>query len=465
MAAEPSSLARAEPPRYRLVDVVGQEKDLRLFLSEFPAEVKALSQRDGNRLALRLVLSEAQVSELPKAKLESESSIDLALLGQRLLKQVGPGTGFDLVLRTLGLMLPTHKTYLDCAAVAAATRSLAKAYPSHCELLDLETTARGTPCQALSIAGKAPPGAPCILILGGQHACEWGSCEIALHFVERLLGAYSAPGHRLVLGKSVFSASEVKRFIETRHIVVFPLVNPDGRGWSQAYDLAWRKNLHPPVSAEEEQSPAGVDINRNFDFLFELGDAFSRLGGQVSTEQSNYLYQGPSPFSESESRNVRTLLDRFPATSWLVDLHASGQKILYPWSIDETQIDNPEDSFLVNRANPQRGLPGDGYAEYMRPEDKAEYERLAANLARGIVEAGGEPFKCETGFAFAPSPGTCHDYAYSRHLVSRSLGKVLAFAVEWGRTSYPEWSAMQPIVAQVASGLMRFSLATRHPLP
>ena len=467
MATQTSAAAAEKAARYRMLEVVGDERDLRLFLNRFPAEVKGVSRRGDDRLALRLVLSEEQIALLPNAKLTFESSIDLTELGQRLVKQVGPGRGFDPVLRTLGLTLPGQEGYLDCAAVAKATESLAKAYPAHCELIDLEPTALHTPCRALSISRMAPPGAPAILILGGMHACEWGSCEIALHFVERLLGAYTAPNSQLALGNAVFSAAEVRQVVETRHLVVFPLVNPDGRQWSQSgMEVTWRKNRNPAMSPDGD-SGVGVDINRNFDFLFDLGDEFGAgLGGQVSDAPGNALYQGPAPFSEAESRNVRRLLERFPATSWLVDLHSGGdRKILYPWSVDETQTDNDRDSFVVRRANSRRGRGGDDYAEYMRPQDKAEFERLGKVLAQGIVEAGSLAYEPEAGFAFAASPGTCHDYAYSRHLVSASFGKVLAFAVEWNKLSYPEWSEMRKTLVQVASGLVRFSLATRHPLP
>ncbi len=452
-----------------LVHLQGNEKSLRRFLSEHPAEIQGVS-REGRTFTLRVILHNDILERVrADSNLRYLRDTDLTALGQRVSMQVGEGVGFDQVLFSLGLTLPAQVEYLSCAAVAKDTADLANAFSDLCELIDLpEPSYEGTACKAISIGKKAPAGAPAILILGGIHGREWGSCEIALHFAEQVLATYSKPGTDMVLAGATFPAAAVKALVETRQLVVFPLVNPDGRAYSQeGWDLVWRKNRRPIAARGDDPGDVGVDINRNFGFLFDLHSGFQNggIGLQVSSQSADELFQGRAPFSEPETRNVRSLFERFPATSWLVDLHSSSQTVMCPWSVDDTQTDDANDSFLVAGTGAHRGLPGDTYEEFMRLEDRDEHLRLRDLLAQGIQDAGGPQYARKTGFSFSPCPGTSHDYAYSRHLTLPGAGKVLGFVIEWGTSPYPEWVDMQKILPQVAAGLMRFAVATQHPLP
>ena len=58
----------------------------------------------------------------------------------------------------------------------------------------------------------------------------------------------------------------------------------------------------------------GVDINRNYDFMWDFKKFFHRAAWTDSLASDNpaiETFHGPEPFSEPETRNVRWLMDRF----------------------------------------------------------------------------------------------------------------------------------------------------------
>jgi hypothetical protein len=210
----------------------------------------------------------------------------------------------------------------------------------------------------------------------------------------------------------------------------------------------------------------GVDINRNFDFLFDLKKAFDpNCGLMVASDPSSDVYQGPCAFSEVETRNVRALLEKFPSTSWLIDLHSGTQKILRSWSDEDTQSTDPQQTFMDPGGNLLRGRPNNGYGEYMVQSDLDEYDRLMDVLVQSIAAANGPNYPAVSGYEFSPSSGTSHDFTYSRHLVDpQNCAKVLSFVIEWNDLPHPDWMLyMRRIVSEVTAGFVR--LRHRYPVP
>jgi Zinc carboxypeptidase len=81
--------------------------------------------------------------------------------------------------------------YLNVQEVESAIISLASAYSDLCELITLPLqTHEGRICHALRIGKKLNCECDCILLTGGVHAREWGSCEICISFASDLLEAY-----------------------------------------------------------------------------------------------------------------------------------------------------------------------------------------------------------------------------------------------------------------------------------
>ncbi|MEO5882212.1 MAG: hypothetical protein ABIQ06_07330, partial [Caldimonas sp.] len=134
-----------------------------------------------------------------------------------------------------------------------------------------------------------------------------------------------------------------------------------------------------------------------------------------------------------------------------------------PWTDDDTQSTDTDQSFLNAGGNLLRGMPNDGYGEHMVAGDVAEHDRLMTALGQSIAAAKGPTYKMTSGYEFSPSSGTSHDFAYSRHLADpQNCAKILGFVVEWcSGDAHPLWQPrMQKIVSEVTAGLLGFAVAT-----
>jgi carboxypeptidase T len=119
----------------------------------------------------------------------------------------------------------------------------------------------------------------------------------------RLLRAYR-DGKSIRLGHEVFSRAQIRAIVETLDIVIFPQVNPDGRHFSMERNPLWRKNRRPAPNGRGSKS-IGVDINRNFPFLWRFDRHFAPNTVGSSFKPRDYeSYVGPCPASEPETRNV-----------------------------------------------------------------------------------------------------------------------------------------------------------------
>jgi murein tripeptide amidase MpaA len=101
-----------------------------------------------------------------------------------------------------------------------------------------------------------------VLILGGVHAREWFPPDALIALAADLLEAFDL-GTGLGYGGRSFAAGDVRQLMHTMNVYVYPSGNPDGRQFSQSSDPQWRKNRRRNTGG-----CIGVDINRNFDFLW-----------------------------------------------------------------------------------------------------------------------------------------------------------------------------------------------------
>ena len=362
-------------------------------------------------------------------------------------------------------------TYYNVVEVEAATVNLKAKYRSLVRLITLpNATFEGRTSHAVCLGNAARANKDAVMIVGGLHAREWGSCEIALNLAVDLLDAYEQ-NTGLIYGRKTFNPAEIQTLLDTLDIVVFPLVNPDGRNYSQPPpadpERLWRKNRNP-ANSRGNPDAVGIDINRNFDFLFDIANAFD-AAAPVSASMDPAdpeVYQGPKAFSEAESLNVQWLVDQFPRTRWFVDLHSPGQTIQYVWGDDDAGTD-PAMTFLKPAFDLKRGLPGDAvYQEFLPAADLTAMQGLAQVFVADLQTVGGTTYKAKPAYAFTPYAGTSHDYVYSRQFVDSSKGKILGFFVEWGLEWQPLWIDMQPIIKEVTAGLIGFcTAASNSPRP
>ena len=120
----------------------------------------------------------------------------------------------------------------------------------------------------------------------------------SIYFVQQLEQAYLA-GKGLTFGNKNFSADDIQTIVNTLDIVVFPQANPDGRNYSMTVDPMWRKNRRTQAPNSSHGDCVGVDINRNYDFLWDFLKYFNPMAPVATSDKpcDPEVYCGPSAFS------------------------------------------------------------------------------------------------------------------------------------------------------------------------
>jgi murein tripeptide amidase MpaA len=359
---------------------------------------------------------------------------------------------------------------LNVDEIRSALQGLANAYPDIATLVMLrEKTYECQESYALVI-GRSSRCRAGVMITGGMHAREWGGPDLCVYFAADLLEAYTA-GAGLTYGKKTFDAGVIRAMIERMTVVIFPCVNPDGVRYSHVNnDADWRKNRNP-ASSTTDPSTIGVDICRNFDFLWDYKTAFDPAAiwsGMASDQPSSKQFHGKDRFSEPESRNVRWLLDQHPEVTHYLDLHSFSGFVLYPWGDDENQFSNPLQNFRNSGWNGKRGVLGPPYGEYMCWFENRFYVNVTRAISAAIAAVRGTIYSVHQLFLMAvfdrktyPTSGASFDWVYSRHLVDRSKRKVWGFGMEFSKAgkfgiSYDELVDLAP---EVTAGLVEFCRA------
>jgi murein tripeptide amidase MpaA len=357
--------------------------------------------------------------------------------------------------------------YLNVDEVDTAVINLASAFPSTCSLITLpNTTFEGRTTHALRLGVGAAGSRDCVMMIGGQHAREWGSCEILVLLASDLLTAFKS-NMGLGFGLKTFTAAQIQTLLNELHLVIFPMVNPDGRHFSQLHDpihgnAGWRRNRNT-TGSNNDANCIGVDLNRNYDFLFDLAKfaPAADITSHTSADHCdpNQTYQGPTPFSEAETQNVKWLLDTNPRTRWFVDVHSYSQDILYSWGDDNDQSATPSMNFANPAFDGLRGVDGDAaYGEFIPADDQAVAVALATSFTTALQAVRGISYTAKSSYDLYPTCGSSDDYAYARHFTDPSKGKVYAFVIEWGTEFRPAWTEMQNIIQDVDAGLIQLCL-------
>jgi murein tripeptide amidase MpaA len=350
--------------------------------------------------------------------------------------------------------------YLTVDEVEAAMVLGEKNHPEVFERIRLpHLTWEGRRCHAFRIGMEEVTKRPAVCLLAGVHGREWGGPDILIYLGMVLLRAYR-DGKSIRLGGEVFTRAQVREIVETLDVVVFPQVNPDGRQFSMERYPWWRKNRRPAPKGHGSKS-IGVDINRNFPFLWRFDRHFAPDTVGSSFKPSDYeSYVGPRAASEPETRNVIWLLDRFPNVRYLVDLHSYGEKILHSWGTDENQSYDPKMNFRNPRYDGMRGrIHDDVYREYCPVADAKLAAQMGKLMAKAIRRVRGREYKVEQSVGLYPTAGASDDYAYSRHLLDRRKAKIIAYTIEWGRSRvstpfHPPYDEMRKVMREVTAGLL-----------
>jgi len=261
-------------------------------------------------------------------------------------------------------------------------------YPEICQVYTIGYSQRfNLPILALRITSYPyweEQDKPTILFDGIHHASEILGCEMCLYIANKLTSQY-------------YSDSLIKSFVDYLDIWLVPMVNPDGHYITElGLDSIWRKNLRDNNhNGRIDLDYDGVDLNRNYDFLFELGG---------SNEPNNRYYRGPYPFSEPEVRAIRDLAER-KRFILNVSFHSDkdprmGERVYYPWrwgngfSPDHIHIKGICDTFALNIINDANN------GTYLSIYGKAEEGGLERNYL--YYAYGTFAFTCEMWRGYYP---------------------------------------------------------------
>ena len=354
--------------------------------------------------------------------------------------------------------------YLTVDEIEASVHSLGSVYPTVAEIIALPNrTAEGRSTHALRIGPSDSKLKDTVVLTAGVHAREWVPPDALINLAADLLEAH-ALGTGLRYGGKRFLASDIRWVVDELQVVIFPCVNPDGRHFSQtSSNPQWRKNRRR-ISPNPNPECVGVDLNRNFDALWDFRRYFAPDAKVSASDDPCHpeIYIGPEAASEAETRNVVSLLDRFPRLRWFIDVHSYGPDIFHNWGFDRNQTIDPTMSFRNEAFDQQRGRDKDSYREYVRPDDLVAMQRLGRIFKDAVHAASGQNYRLRQSFSLYPTSGCSDDYAYSLNFAERRRSTILAFTVECGHSFQPTWLEAEDVIKEVCAGLTAFCISTRE---
>ncbi len=184
---------------------------------------------------------------------------------------------------------------------------------------------------------------PAVFLNAAIHAREPGGVSTVFGFIHYLVRNYG-------------SDPTVTWLINNRELYIEPVVNPDGYVYNEFSDGWWRKNKRDNNhNGRFEESEDGVDLNRNFGYMWGYDDIGS------SPNPSSQTYRGTGPFSEPETDYMRIFADSIRPRI-VINYHTYSNLVIYPWGYENQPT--PDENVFI--AMSQRMTEVNGY-EYGRP--------------------------------------------------------------------------------------------------
>lgn len=397
---------------------------------------RSSAKRTDGKFEVAAIVSDEQTATLKKDGYGIEIVEDISAGVRDEIEKISDGTRFDGKTFDADFDPMYFDEYWEAREIEKYIKDTAAANSSFMksELLSVQTYDQNR-SQILRIK-KGTGTKKAILFLGGLHAREWIPPEAHIWFIHRLKECYNK-NLDMVIGGKTFDKSWIKAIVERIEVILFPLVNPDGRifAMSRREDKArmWRRNrLFIRKGKPGEDDYIGVDINRNFNFLFTSG--IDTLDKEVNTYEGNY--RGKEFHSEAETKNVVNVLDNNPNIVVLCDIHSWGNDIMCPWGDDSSQCTEKTMAFWNKDWDGKRGIAGDKYKEYMHDDDKKLMLAVGNRMREALLKVKGNNYNVYQSFDGTPqkkfrTSATVDDYTYSRHLNPNiKKGKVYAYTIE-----------------------------------
>ncbi len=229
--------------------------------------------------------------------------------------------------------IPSFPCYRTVEETLATAMQIVNEFPDVAELIDVgdswertQDFQDGFDLQVLRLTNRSITGdKPKLFVMSAIHARELTTAETMTRFAERLANGYDQD-------------PDITWLLDHQEVHLLLQSNPDGRKQAEG-GLLWRKNTNENYCGVTSNN-RGADLNRNFPFEW---------GGAASNNECDTTYQGPSPESEPEVQAVvdyvrsifpdqrgDQLNDPAPldATGVFIDVHSSGQLVLWPWGFD-----------------------------------------------------------------------------------------------------------------------------------
>jgi murein tripeptide amidase MpaA len=298
-----------------------------------------------------------------------------------------------------------------------------------------------------------------IYFTSGIHARERGGPDNLIYFISDLLYANE---HRIGLtyGNKTYSNKDVKKALGAG-IVFIPMTNPDGVRHDQANSNLWRKNRNPASARPNEPLSVGVDLNRNFDFLWNYTVHFDPSVSPASNNASSQAFYGTGPFSEPETRNIAWVYDVFPNIRWYIDVHSAAGTLLYSWGDDIDQSHDPKQNLFNPAYDGKRGVVEDEvYKEFIHQEDWDNI-RIQANRTTAAMNAtAGRAYVPQQAVGLYPTSGASDDWTFSRWHKNKKVNKVYGYTMEFGYPTnfYPTSDEYVQNIIDTNAGFMEFIL-------
>jgi len=298
-----------------------------------------------------------------------------------------------------------------------------------------------------------------IYLTSGIHARERGGPDNLIYFISDLLYANE---HRIGLtyGSKKYTNSDVKKALGAG-IVFIPLLNPDGVRHDQANSNLWRKNRNPASAIAGNNASVGVDLNRNFDFLWDYTKHFNSTVSPASKDPASQAFVGTAPFSEPETKNMAWVYDQYPKIRWYIDVHSAAGTLLYSWGDDTDQSHDPKQNLFNPEYDGKRGVVEDSiYSEYIDQEDWDNIRLQANRTTSAMIEVGGRDYVPQQAVGLYPTSGASDDWSFSRWHKNKKVNKVYGYTMEFGYATnfYPTAEEYVQNIIDTNAGFMEFVL-------
>ncbi|HLM59891.1 MAG TPA: M14 family zinc carboxypeptidase, partial [Pyrinomonadaceae bacterium] len=267
---------------------------------------------------------------------------------------------------------------------------------------------------------------PTFFLEAGIHARELVPPEIATRFVEYLLKNYGRD-------------ADATWLLDEHQIVVIPIVNPDGRKIAET-NPSKRKNTNN-LTGNCSLVSFGVDLNRNFQYFW----------GAVNTPTSDppctETFPGLTAASEPETQGIQNLVSSlFPdqrgplrtdpappdATGVFLDMHSTGNLVLYPWGEDNLPPPNLQLRTIAQKMASYNGYnPIQSVQLYPTSGTAREYAYGELGVAGFGMEIGSGSGSCG---GFAPAHG-CIEGGANGNFWGKNL-PMLLYLSKIARTPY-----------------------------